>query len=641
MFRPWCLALWLVGLLSCGPLVGQSPTGALELSPADAPAGEPTPAPSPASPQLTPAAVDPALWLQSLPPRDVAIAAFQEITPGSTKLQEVEADLGPPRERTNVDGVIKLIYQIGPFPRVELTARDEVIVLIRAQLGTPRSLEELVQELDLQKFALTLDATVAGEPQMIVIPDRGLRLVLTDTTPPTANEIRLAVPTADDFVLRARSDDSLFFRQQLADLEQALKIQPGHAEALVGLSRIWERAGYAREARARLSASGRPAAGEAEATQPEASPLVRLELARLALRLGEFEPARTELQAVLPLLPETDHASRGRAELVLAELLSRQQPPTDSKAVLDQFFLAIQTSQKCLTEGAPRDAFEAHEVLLEAHLGAARYIARSSFRNKGETVAKWLANADALLRQDEAHDALLPLAKWSLWLATLECHVALGGSAESHEVATKLTQGGDRMLGQLQDDLAQRYVRSSYGYGLFLAARSVVLAGEGRPSAALAERAADMLASTAQQQPPHPASEAWLGQVYFHLGSLAAIAGRDHRAAMKWYDRALPLLDAHQQTLPELGPQHTAEQFVSIGLSYWETGSRSEALRWTERGLAVIQAGIEQGRCPASAQSIPCHNLAFMYDALGQTEKSQQMSELARRAGAEKPPEAR
>ncbi|MBM3998008.1 MAG: hypothetical protein FJ297_00450 [Planctomycetes bacterium] len=577
----------------------------------------------------------------SVPKRHAAAAAFLRITPGETTRAAVDEAMGEPKSRSDDQGTVRLTYQVGPFSSVDVTLRDAVVASIRAVFESPKELDALVRELDLGRFAMVADAVPAGSPRGMLVPDRGLRIGLADGPELLVTEIRLEPPAARDFIRRARFDGGILFREQLADLEQALVMEPDSTDALVAIARIWSRAGYAEPARRRLAAST-PSAAKANPTPAPATngesaseaagdrpAAIRIERARLACMLGRADESRAELGELAQGLDDQP-ALKCRALLVDADILARQRPPVDSKRVLDRYLAAIDAAERCFKGGTPLEAHDAHDVLLEAHWDSARVIARSAFRNKEETVAKWLANAERLLPADPALDGL-SLSHWDHMLVRLECDVELGGRASSRDVEAWLSRAADRWLGAVRDDLGERYVRASHGQGLHLAARSLLMTGDATIAETLADRAADILAATARQVPPHAPSEAWLGQACFLLGSINAVGRRDHTAASRWYDKAIPLLDARRESIADIPGRELGDQMVSIGISQWESGDREEGARCTERGLTLIRESIQAGECPEDAQGVACNNLALMYGELGRSDKAREMAEFARR----------
>jgi hypothetical protein len=73
------------------------------------------------------------------------------------------------------------------------------------------------------------------------------------------------------------------------------------------------------------------------------------------------------------------------------------------------------------------------------------------------------------------------------------------------------------------------------------------------------------------------------------------------------------------------------ETFVSMAVSYWETGNRREGLRLTNQGVRMMQTAADEGLLEKSALAIPYGNLASMHEQLGDGPEAKKFSELASR----------
>ena len=137
------------------------------------------------------------------------------------------------------------------------------------------------------------------------------------------------------------------------------------------------------------------------------------------------------------------------------------------------------------------------------------------------------------------------------------------------------------------------------------------------------------LETGAQARRETPEDAFRMGWLYYRLGSLHAVRRGDHNTAVTWYEKAYPLLD---RPLPAT---HTTEQgrygewLVSMGISYWETGSRDFALQLTDAGLQHVQEAVHRKLADEKALAIPYSNLAFMHETLGHKNEAQNFSQLA------------
>ena len=110
----------------------------------------------------------------------------------------------------------------------------------------------------------------------------------------------------------------------------------------------------------------------------------------------------------------------------------------------------------------------------------------------------------------------------------------------------------------------------------------------------------------------------------------------NHKAAVEWFDKAMPLLDrpSPEDIAADLG-RH-GEAFVSMGVSYWEAGQREKAVAVTQKGIKWMEQAVKQGTLDSSALAVPYGNLAAMHRQLGALDKANHFQELASRAKEEK-----
>jgi tetratricopeptide (TPR) repeat protein len=120
-----------------------------------------------------------------------------------------------------------------------------------------------------------------------------------------------------------------------------------------------------------------------------------------------------------------------------------------------------------------------------------------------------------------------------------------------------------------------------------------------------------------------------LGRLYFRLGVIHVVSNGNHRAAIEWFDLAKPIFEGLLPKIDACALGVFGETLVSMGVSYWETGQREEAVRLTERGLRQIERGVRANVLDPSMQFAPYANLEKMYRALGDQEQALKYSRLA------------
>lgn len=109
-----------------------------------------------------------------------------------------------------------------------------------------------------------------------------------------------------------------------------------------------------------------------------------------------------------------------------------------------------------------------------------------------------------------------------------------------------------------------------------------------------------------------------IGRLYFRLGSIQAIGEQNHREAVGWFDKAIPVLQQAAGQLPALERGRLGETFVSMGVSYWETNQKDAAIKLTEQGVELMEKAAADGGLQVSALEVPYTNLASMHRQLGQ-----------------------
>lgn len=122
--------------------------------------------------------------------------------------------------------------------------------------------------------------------------------------------------------------------------------------------------------------------------------------------------------------------------------------------------------------------------------------------------------------------------------------------------------------------------------------------------------------------------------MYYRLGSLQAIERANHREAVAWYDKALPLIEAAAKAKPSryTDPARTGDMLVSMAVSYWETGARERAVRLSQQGAKAIEQAVEAGTLPRAALAVPYGNLSSMLLQQGDVALAGHYAELAARA---------
>ena len=91
------------------------------------------------------------------------------------------------------------------------------------------------------------------------------------------------------------------------------------------------------------------------------------------------------------------------------------------------------------------------------------------------------------------------------------------------------------------------------------------------------------------------------------------------------------MLQQAADRLPALEAGRLGETFVSMGISYWETGQKPNAVKLTEQGVGLMEKAAAGGGLAASALDVPYNNLATMHRQLGQDALAEQVPAEGRR----------
>ena len=136
---------------------------------------------------------------------------------------------------------------------------------------------------------------------------------------------------------------------------------------------------------------------------------------------------------------------------------------------------------------------------------------------------------------------------------------------------------------------------------------------------------------SAKNLPTHDYLRGWL---CFRMGAILVAERSDHKQAMGWFARAVPLLESPAPASAAVNPGRHGETFVSMAVSYWEVGERREALRLTEQGLKLMERASADGQLAAAALAVPYSNLSRMHELLGDARQAKTYADMATRASA-------
>ena len=258
----------------------------------------------------------------------------------------------------------------------------------------------------------------------------------------------------------------------------------------------------------------------------------------------------------------------------------------------------------------------AKDILVDAHLAVAQDIALGDFQRQREVVPKWLVKATELAEEFIAHDHGDDTLRMEIYRTTLAVYSVLDGDFDTSVVTEEALQEGRRLIAQSNDPLYQHRVERELSEGLYCAARVEHRRGQTEQALIHVNNAVALLEGQPADREPTLFDQIMTGQLYFLVGSLHAMHDEDHVEAVRWYDKAQPMFD--QDGLENLvNSESFGDLFVSMGVSYWETGAKDTAVQLTQLGAELMQNAVQSGSLDLVAMSVPYGNLAAMYAELG------------------------
>jgi tetratricopeptide (TPR) repeat protein len=543
-------------------------------------------------------------------------ARFQGVTPGESTLAEVKEKLGEPvSEQVSAANAV-LEYQVGPFPKVEIFLTDDTVVLILAQLGEGRDPSELAIELGLDAF-VPVAVETNGETLGIAFPERGVLFsYAANTEQPLVTQLLLEPLSAEMFLLRAEATPSDQYSRKLTDLERVLDIEPENTEAL------W------------LGGKLLAATGKQEAALKLVKKAVRLSpdddryqltQAKFQADIGDHKKALATVNRVLNR-PDSSSLDQAKAKLALGNLLATGLN-RDYKAAIKHHLAAIKSTTPLVSEKETSLRHEAERVLIEAYLGAANDIAQGEWDRKPEVVPKWLRSAEELATRFVDEDGADGILQLIVWRRTLEAYAAMEHEVvDTPAVIEAAQQAAEQLIEGSDDPLYRERVQWELLRANFAALRVEQTSERYSDALKYAGDAVRAVESLPSDRIENEYSRYLIGRLYFYVGTIYAISHKDHTEAVRWYERALPHLEAGLPKSELFDTGIHGERFVSMGVSYWKAELEDEGLKLTERGLDLMERAATAGLLDRNSLKVPYTNLAEMHRAGGRNDTADSFS---------------
>ena len=598
-FSPWAPALLL------GSLVGGSVGQAQSVL-------EPVPLDAGASPATIPPADAPA-------PDTIWAASFQAVTPGATSREQLVRLLGEPEFRRQESGREVYTYHIPGYQRVDFEIEQNIVAAVLLFFDEPELLEQIEADFNLKAIR---PAAVHGDDQKLlgrVYPERGVVVSFAEDQT-KASEVVLQPVDGHPFLLRAESHAPRQYTRILKDLDSAIRFGPQQHRA------HWLRARLLN----RLERY-EPARVDAQAAL-DASPddqRYQLTLAESLAGVGDTAAATELLQSLVRLDGIADDI-QAEAYYQLGCLQAYGPVGDHAKAVeLQQAAIKIAVAFVAAQEPAARG--DAGTLLVKSHLAMANHLAWGPWKNKQAVVARWLQQASRLatsIVDGENGDPTLALIVLQQKLAAFAGMASLTDPGPATDEVLKV---GRKLIAAADDRRYQQYVEQQLAEALFHAMQVEQARGNVAQARKNAENALAVLKRAQSDSQASTSVEAYRrGRLYFALGATYAFHEKDHDEAVRWYEKAIGQF-AEVAVVPKIQQALHGDRFVSVGVSFWQIGAKTEAVEVTEIGVSFIRQAIDSGLTSPQVLAVPYANLAEMHGKLGNSERARNYQELAAR----------
>ena len=552
-------------------------------------------------------------------PQEIRASSFQGVTPGETTTADLIEMLGEPKSRQEQDGEEVFTYQVGPFPNVEVIVNDDTIASIIIFLDKLAPPQEVAKELKLEGFEAVLIRSDSGTVMGQIYPERGVMFSFDpDAAERMVGQLVLEQISAEPFLMRVQQDRKHQYEKNLTDLAYADQYAPNTSEIHWMKAQILEAIGnYGRA----LSAIE-----ESISLAPQDSRLLTTR-AKIHFELDDHEAAIADAKTVIAdeLTPPE---YRARANCLLADFMANG-PDHQYNEALKIHQEALQMGVQLATTDRTDVRRYAKRVLVDAYFGVANDIARGKWQNKQKTMLKWLKGASeiayGMLEFDEGESTL----RLQIIQKTLLAYAGLKINADAKKAVSQLLDELDKSAGESTDSRYQNELRWIAVETLYEAIEISRVRGDHKQVVQFAGNAEKLINQLDRQRDPTPHSNYLIGKIYFYAGLAKSVGQKDHQKAVRYYEKCLPYfsMDFPVRNRSESGLH--GERLVSMGVSYWQTNAKDEAVNLTQHGLEIMLTAEREGRLEEAALAVPFGNLATMYEALDDPDRARRYASRA------------
>jgi tetratricopeptide (TPR) repeat protein len=546
---------------------------------------------------------------------------FNGLQAGTSKMSEVQQLWGKPTMVAESRGAILHTYLLEPFDRIIVTYDRDLVRGLRIILAEQFPPETVAEQLEVLEISPAQMRDETGTHLGLAYPERGVLMRFAPgKNPPQVAEILLESIDSRRFLLRGEQRLPRDYTACLEDVASVLELSPDMHRALWLRGRALFYAGRLQDA---LTASR-----EAIELDPK-NPEYHLLRSRILAEQDQFEPAIAETKLALNLCDSRPEL-KAQALCQLGNQVAAG-PGRDYQGAIDFHLQAIQLAEPLAADRRQAVRRAAREVLVDAHLGAARDIAWGFWKMKQTVVPSWLKKAEDAAKQAAGVDGAGDDHSLRVCREALAAYVGMNGELDPAEWVQAAVSEGRLLIDKTVDPLHQRQLQWELGLALYDALQVYHIRQEAEHALECGELAVDYLekGSVGRQVAP---TDAWLmGRLYFRLGSIIAVQNHQHQEAVVWFDKATPLIEKPipPSALGDMGRQ--GETLVSMGVSYWAVGQHARAIQMTQRGARLMEQAVKDGILESDALSVPYANLATMHRHLGHSQEANTFSQMASR----------
>ena len=546
-------------------------------------------------------------------------ATFLGVQPGTSTVDQVVEKLGVPQKTTKVGMRTAHLYSVDELNHIEILFENETVHSVEVSFTEPYPVDQVRELLaaELRKSRPVSFADERGDVIGLMFPEKGLTLIYTPSEEPgvpsaMVKKIAILAISADPFVIRAKGylEDSPSDSKH--DLKTAIYYDPENAESYWLLAQVELAAGDGASAMIHVQQ-----ALEFDPSMPQ----FHITLAKALMTMNRIEDAKMYLKEMLPLCEKYQHQKA--VALCLLGDLYRQGAGVNCEQAYQYHKDALDIAISLREHSNPTVRSTAREVLVNAQLGVVKDIALGNWDNKWSAIEKWFASIKEILKDQEvvSKKRLIREYLFRVALTGLSAQSVISDSSSLEPYIQDVLIAAEELTNVSDDPINRRRIQWEAGCVLFEAVQSFQRKKQYSAALKYGEPTVDMIELGIEGRTSE-ADYYLLSRLYFRLGAIHAIGMNNHRAAIVWFDRTLPIFD---DILPGLGPEETGrvgEMLVSMGVSYWHTDQKNESIRLSELGLKKIKAAVDKGYLEMTALLIPYSNLSTMWSKLDDHEKA-------------------